>query len=97
AGAQGPERESKKLALERCDEGCEQLAPALRLYKRLMGCDDEHPAVWLELVQDCAKKAEQATSPQPEVVKAGRLTPKALKDDQGITVALRKVQVVLEA
>jgi hypothetical protein len=95
AGAEGAEHGRKLEAVRRCAMECERLAPPLRWYKRLFGCDEEHPAVWLQLMQDCADKPPAEAD--PELVKAVRLTRKALKDDQGITVALRKVQAVLEA
>ncbi len=95
ATVEGVEREQKLEAVRRCALECERIAPPLRWYKRLIGCGEEHPAEWLLLVQRCAGKPPAHAD--PELVKAVRLTRKALKDDQGVTVALRKVQRVLEA
>lgn len=89
------EREQKLEAVRRCALECERIAPPLRWYKRLLGCDEEHPAVWLQLMQSCTDKLPAKAD--PELVKAVRLTRKALKDDQGISMALKKVQIVLEA
>ncbi|HEY3644938.1 MAG TPA: FUSC family protein, partial [Gammaproteobacteria bacterium] len=95
AGAEGPEREQKLLVVRRCAMECERIAPPLRWYQRLVRCGEEHPAVWLQLMQRCADRPPPKAN--PELVKAVRLTRKALKDDQGVTAALRKVQSVLEA
>ena len=95
ASATEAEREPRLAALRRCAVECERIAPPLRWYKRLVGCDEEHPAEWLQLMQRCADRPPAKVD--PELVKAVRLTRKALKEDQGITVALRKVQIVLEA
>jgi hypothetical protein len=95
ATVEGVEREQKLEAVRRCALECERIAPPLRWYKRLIGCGEEHPAEWLLLVQRCAGKPPAHAD--PELVKAVRLTRKALRDDRGITVALRKVQIVLEA
>jgi hypothetical protein len=95
AAATDAEREQKLEAVRRCALECERIAPPLRWYKRLIGCGEEHPAVWLQLMQSCTDKLPSQAD--PELVKAVRLTRKALKDDRGIAVALRKVQIVLEA
>jgi hypothetical protein len=95
AGADAAGHDEKLRTFRRCAAECERLAPPLRWYKRLMGCDEEHPAVWLEQVQVIAQ--HPPAKADPELVKAVRLSRKALKEDQGLTVALRKVQSVLEA
>lgn len=89
------EREQKLEAVRRCALECERIAPPLRWYKRLLGCDEEHPAVWLQLMQSCTEKLPAKAD--LELVKAVRLTRKALKDDMGVAMALKKVQIVLEA
>lgn len=95
ASAEGAEHDQKLEVVRRCALECERIAPPLRWYKRLVGCGEEHPAVWLQLMQGCADKPPAKAD--QELVKAVRLSRKALKDDQGVTVALRKVQAVLEA
>lgn len=89
------ERAQKLEAVRRCALECERIAPPLRWYKRLVGCDEEHPAEWLQLMESCTEKLP--TKADPELVKVVRLTRKALKDDMGVAMALRKVQIVLEA
>lgn len=97
AGAAEPDREQKLRVVERFAEECERIAPPLRWQQRLerLQPDAEHPAVWLAIVQRCA---EDATSrlPPPEMVKAVRLSRRALKEEQGLTPALLRVQALLE-
>lgn len=95
AGTDAAGRDEKLRSFQRCTLECERLAPPLRWYKRLLGCGEEHPAVWLEEVQAIAE--HPPAKADPELVKAVRLSRRALKDDQGLTQALRKVQSVLEA
>lgn len=95
AAAGDAAHEEKLQTFRRCAAECERLAPPLRWYKRLVGCSEEHPAMWLEEVQVIAQHPPGKAD--PELVKAVRLSRKALKEDQGLTAALRKVQSVLEA
>jgi hypothetical protein len=98
AGAPESEREQKLQVVEYCAEECERIAPPLRWQKRLarIADDAEHPAVWLGLVQRCARDAA-SKAPPPELVKTVRLSRRALKEDQGLTPALLKVQALLES
>jgi len=98
AGAPEPERAQKLQVVESCAEECERIAAPLRWQKRLERIKDdaEHPAVWLSIVQRCARDA--ASEPPPaDMVKAVRLSRRALKEDQGLTPALLKVQALLES
>ncbi|HEY3858602.1 MAG TPA: hypothetical protein VGM47_03195, partial [Gammaproteobacteria bacterium] len=98
AGASEPEREQKLQIVQECAEECERIAAPLRWQRRLtrIGSDAEHPAVWLALTQRCAKDAESKLPPT-DLIKAVRLSRRALKEAQGLTPALLKVQALLEA
>jgi hypothetical protein len=98
AGAPEPEREQKLQVVEECAEACERIAAPLRWQRRLtrIGSDAEHPAVWLALVQRCADDAASKLPPA-DLIKAVRLSRRALKEEQGLTPALLKVRALLEA
>jgi hypothetical protein len=95
AGAEGAEREHKLSSFRSRAAECERLATPLRWHRRFAGSGEDHPAAWLEVMRACAGKPPAA--PDPELVKAVRLSRRALKEDQGLTSALRRVQTVLEA
>jgi hypothetical protein len=97
AGAPESERQQKLSTVKICAEECERIAAPLRWQKRLTGIteDAEHPAVWLSLVQRCAEDAA-SIQPSTELVKAVRLSRRALKEEQGLTPTLLRVQVLLE-
>jgi uncharacterized membrane protein YccC len=95
AGTDGAEREQKLRSFQHRATECERIAPPLRWHRRFAGSDEDHPAAWLEVMRACAGKPPAA--PDPELVKAVRLSRRALKEGQGLTPALRRVQTVLEA
>ena len=93
ASATDAQREQKRRVFEHFAAECRRVAPPVEWHRRLSRAapDAEHPGVWLGLVRSYAAPA----SAQPELVKAVRLSRKALKEGQGLTPALRKVEVVL--
>ena len=99
AAAAEPDRAHRLQVLGHCSEECERIAAPLRWQRRLgrLPPDAEHPALWLESAQRCAVKAAGVSSPSVELAKAVRLSRKALKEGQGLTPALRKVEALLVA
>lgn len=89
AAATDAEREQKRRAFEYAVAECRRVAPPVEWQRRLMGVkpDAEHPGVWLGIIG----ALDPPTEAQPELVKAVRLSRKALKEDQGLTSALTKV------
>ena len=95
ASASEAEREQKRLAFVYAAAECRRVAPPVEWHRRLSATqpDAEHPGVWLGII-DVLKPPAAA---QQEVVKAVRLSRKALKEDQGLTPALRRVEALLKA
>ena len=95
ASASAAERDQKRRAFAHAAAECRRVAPPVQWHRRLSRAthDAEHPGVWLGIIESLVPPA----TAQPELVKAVRFSRKALKEGQGLTPALRKVEALLVA
>ncbi|HEV2213479.1 MAG TPA: FUSC family protein [Gammaproteobacteria bacterium] len=93
------EREHKRRVFEHRLTEFGRLAPPVRLHRCLLRPKaDDHPAVWIELVEQCAARARALAVSHPDLVRAIRGSRKALAEPDGsLTPALRKLHALLAA
>jgi hypothetical protein len=96
AGSAAAERELKLRAFQHHAAECERVAPPVKLHRRMSRSrHEEHPAVWLELIEHCAARVRHQDHPHQDLVKSVRKSRKALGEREGLTPALRQVHSLL--
>lgn len=96
--AQPDERAHKLLVLEDRMGRITPIAEPVELHRRLTRVtpDDDHPAIWVEILRHCFRHADSVAGPREELVRAIRASRKTLgQNDTSTTAALQRLHWLL--